>query len=728
MLPLSRVKFRSLAGCALLAIVAAPLAVQAQEATPLPHDHDPHAEANSADVIVVTVGGIERLDMLAGTSVMDSAQLQRSMAGQVGEVLEQLPGVSATGFAPGASRPVLRGFQGERVRVLVDGIGAIDASNTSADHAVTIDPLTAESIEVLRGPAVLLYGSSAIGGAVNVIDRRIPHSIPRDGLRFDAVLAGDTANNLREGGASLDIAVAPSLVWHADGSWRRTGDVTVPGFTLSPALRADLLADAEEELEEGHGDEAAELVEKAALAGTVPDSAARALSLGTGFTLFSGLNSFGASVGYYDTRYGVPISPDGGHAHGEEEEEEETAGLLAAAAAGGEEEPVSIDLRQFRADLRGEFHIGEGLFHDLVTRWGYSDYTHTELEGSDVGTTFKVEGVEGRVELIQSDHPLAGGVSNGSVGAQYFYRDFVAIGAEAFVPPNTSEQFSLFALQELRFGPFEAELGARWEHTANAANGTVRRTFDGLSGALGLSWTFDSGIRAGLNLSRAERAPSSEELFADGPHIATSQYELGDPDLLTERAWGVEAYARAEIGTAALRVAAYRNWFDRFIYLSDTGLEEDGLPLFAFLQQDARWAGLEAELTMPLWSQGDNALVGEVSGSAIRATLADGSPVPRIPPFEAVGALEWQGERLDLRAELEWFGKQDRVALYETPTDSFAHVNLAATFRPFGNQRLSLLVQADNVFDAEGRRHASYTKDFVPLPGRNFKVSLRTSF
>ena len=247
----SRLKSASLRGCALLALLASPLAVQAQDAaSPLPHDHDPHAEANSADVIVVTVGGIQRLDMLAGTSVMDAAQLQRNMAGQVGEVLENLPGVSATGFAPGASRPVLRGFQGERVRVLVDGIGSIDASNTSADHAVTIDPLTAESIEVLRGPAVLLYGSSAIGGAVNVIDRRIPHAIPRDGLRLDGVLAGDTASNLREGGASLDLAVTPSLVWHADGSWRRTGDLTVPGFTLSEDLRADLLADAEEELED----------------------------------------------------------------------------------------------------------------------------------------------------------------------------------------------------------------------------------------------------------------------------------------------------------------------------------------------------------------------------------------------------------------------------------------------------------------------------------------------
>lgn len=696
----------------------APLLAQAG---PVPHSHDPHDD----DVIVVTAGGLERLDMLAGTSVVEPAELQRNMAGQIGDILTQLPGVSATGFSPGSSRPVLRGFQGERVRVLIDGIGTIDASNTSVDHAVSIDPLTAESIEVLRGPAVLIYGSSAIGGAVNVIDRRIPHVKPENGLRFDGVLSADTASNLREAGASLDLSVLNNFVWHIDGSYRETDDIEIPGFALSDDLRADLLADAEEELEEGHEEEAEELIEAANISGILPDSGTRTWSAGTGLTWFSGTDSLGISIGYYDTLYGVPIGP-GGHGHHEEDHEDEEHEEEEGHEHG--EEPVSIALEQFRADLRGEFHISDGFFHDLVTRWGYSDYTHTELEGDEVGTVFNVSGVEGRVELIQGEHNLGGNLtSRGSFGAQFFVRKFDAIGAEAFVPPNRTEQWAIFTLQEMRAGPFEAELGARFEGTQQDAENPDRtRNFESLSGALGLSWTFEEGIRAGLNLSRAERAPAAEELYADGPHLATSQYELGDPNLGEETAWGIEAYARATLGGADLRLAVYRNWFSDFIYLSDTGLEEDELPLYRFLQQDAHWFGIEGEASAPLVQFAGGTLVGDLRGSYVRATLDDGSPVPRIPPLSLTGALEWQGEVVDLRGEVEWYDTQDRIAAEETATDGFAHVNLSAVFRPFADERISLMLQADNIFDAEGRRHASYTKDFVPLAGRNFKVSLRT--
>ncbi len=694
-----------------------PLLAQDQAAGPVPHTHDPHAD----DVIVVTAGGLERLDMLAGTSVVQQEELQRNMAGQIGDVLAQLPGVSATGFAPGASRPVLRGFQGERVRVLVDGIGSIDASNTSADHAVTIDPLTAESIEVLRGPAVLLYGSSAIGGAVNVIDRRIPHAKPAGGMRLDGLVAADTATDLRQGGASLDMAVGSSFVWHIDGSYTETADVEIAGFALSDDLRADLLAVAAEELEEGHADEAGELIEAANVSGVLPDSATRTYSAGTGLTWFSGLDSLGVSVSYYDTLYGVPIGPGTHHAHDE-------AGGEGAEDEAHAEEAVSIALEQFRADLRGEFHISDGFFHDLVTRWGYSNYTHVELEGDEVGTTFDVEGLEGRIELIQGEHDLGGDViSRGSFGGQFFHRSFDAIGAEAFVPRNSTEQFALFTLQELRAGPFEAEMGARYEATRQLAPPLdIARSFGTVSGALGLSWTFDNGVRTGLNLSRAARAPSTEELFADGPHIATSQYELGDPNLVTEAAWGAEAYVRATLGGADLRLAVFQNWFDNYIYLFDTGAEADDLPLFRYLQQDADWFGVEAEASVPLTQLAGGTLVGDLRGSYIRATLDDGSPVPRIPPLSGLAALEWQGEALDLRGEVEWFDAQNRIAPGETATDGFAHVNLSATIRPFADQRISLMLQADNVFDVEGRRHASYTKDFVPLAGRNFKLSLRT--
>lgn len=691
-----------------------PAAPPAEADAPSPVDDDDyHGD------IYVTAGGVGRLDVLAGTSVMQGTELQRNLDGQIGEVLAKLPGVSATSFSPGASRPVLRGFAGDRVRVLVDGIGAIDASNTSADHAVTIDPLTADRIEVLRGPAVLLYGSSAIGGAVNVLDKRIPRRIPDEQVHLDANAALDTAYDLAEGGASVDAPLGGQFAVHVDGSYRRTDDVEVAGFVLAEPLRQELLADAAEELAEGHADEADELRAAANVRDVLPDSATETYSLGGGLAWIGSGASLGVSVGYYDSVYGVPTRPGAHHHHEEGEEggeEEEEHG----------EEAVSIDLEQWRADLRGSVELGGGFFDELTTRWGYSDYTHVEMEGDEVGTTFLVEGVEGRVELIQNRR----GGWGGSIGGQYLFRDFAAEGAEAFVPPNTTESFALFTLQQIDFDPFEVEAGLRYERTELAAQTLgIERAFDGLSGALGFAWIPAPGIRLGLNGSHAARAPSAEELFANGPHIATQQFEIGSPDLGLETAWAVEAYVRGSAGGANFGLNVYRTWFDDFVYLDATGDEIDGLPVYRQLQQGADHYGIEAEASVPLFSTAGFRFVGDVQGDYVRATLADGSPVPRMPPLSLLGAVEAQSDALDARAEVQWFDGQDRVSEFETPTDGFAHVNLSLAWKPLrGGDNVTVMLQANNLLDAEGRRHASFTKDFVPLAGRNVRLSVKTSF
>src|SRR5690606_26000036 len=228
----------------------------------------------------------------------------------------KVPGVSATSFSPGASRPVLRGFSGERVKVLIDGIGAIDVSNTSADHATSIDPLTAERIEVLRGPAVLLYGSQAIGGAVNVIDKRIPLRRLNEPFHIDALAGIDTASDLREGGASLDVPLGDRFVVHGDGSYRKTDDLEIAVYAAAPGLREDLLHDAEHEEEEGHLDEAEELRELAGQRGVLPNSGTETWSVNTGFAFFEGDSNLGAAIGWYDTTYGVPMRPGTSHHHG----------------------------------------------------------------------------------------------------------------------------------------------------------------------------------------------------------------------------------------------------------------------------------------------------------------------------------------------------------------------------------------------------------------------------
>lgn len=242
--------------------------------------HDRRLDATGE--IIVSATGLKQLDVLAGTSVLEIEDIQRNLDGQVGEVLAKLPGVSATSFAPGASRPVLRGFQGERVRVLVDGLGTADVSNTSADHATTIDPLTAERIEVLRGPAVLLFGNQAIGGAVNVIDKRIPRRIPDEAYHLDALFAADTASDLITGGASLDVPLAENFVLHVDGSYRNTNDLEIGGFQVAPELRAELLEEADEEEDEGEFEEAEELREAAEQRGVIPNTATETYTINAG--------------------------------------------------------------------------------------------------------------------------------------------------------------------------------------------------------------------------------------------------------------------------------------------------------------------------------------------------------------------------------------------------------------------------------------------------------------
>jgi iron complex outermembrane receptor protein len=230
-------------------------------------------------------------------------------------------------------------------------------------------------------------------------------------------------------------------------------------------------------------------------------------------------------------------------------------------------------------------------------------------------------------------------------------------------------------------------------------------------------------------LSRVERAPSAEELFAGGPHIATQQFEIGDPDLETESAWGIEGFVRGQVGAANLSFAIYRQWFDDYIFLAANGEEEDELPVFLIVQQDADYFGFEGELNFPLYRDGGSTVLADLRASYVDAELSDGTAVPRIPPVELLGALEYQTDAFDVRGEVQWFGKQDDVDAFETATDSFSLVNFSLSWRPLpSRENVTVVLNADNVFDTVGRRHASFTKDFVPLAGRNFKASVRLSF
>jgi iron complex outermembrane receptor protein len=697
---------------------APPAAEPAPDTAPDPA-HPAHA--GHAGEIVVTGRYVRDLDLLAGTAVLDGEKLQRDIRTQIGDTLAKLPGVSATSFSPGASRPVLRGFQGERIRVLTDGIGSIDVSNTSADHAVTIDPLTAESIEVLHGPAVLLFGGQAIGGAVNVTDRRIPHVVPENGYHFDVLGTLATAADERSIGAAADVALGKSgFVAHVDGSWRKSGDLRTGGFVLSPELRAEQFEIAEEELEEGHVEEAEEALALANLHGKIPNSQTEQKTLAGGLAFIRDNFNIGASVSRFASNYGIPSRPGAEHHHGEEPGEEEPEEPHEEAV------PVTIDLKQTRFDLRAEYEFGSGFLDKVRFRGAAAEYEHTEFEGDEVGTVFSNDGVEGRLELVQRDN----GGWQGASGAQYFKRDFEAVGAEAFLPPNKTNSFGLFTLQEFALGKIGLEASARYDRT-NVKSDVLDfdRTFSTVSGAVGASHEFAPQAKLGANLSRTVRAPSAEELLSNGPHIATQAFEVGDPNLKKEKSVGAEAYVRLDRRDYKLSLTGFANWFNDFIYEDETGEEEDGLPVFQYFQRDATYYGFEAEASATLGELGGFKIVGDVVTDYVHARIKGVGPVPRIPPFRILGGLEAQSNHWDGRVEVERVTKQDRVAQFENPTDGFTLVNASVAWRPWGKAReTAVILSANNIFDVEARRHASFTKDFVPLAGRDVRLSARFSF
>ncbi|API60020.1 TonB-dependent receptor [Tardibacter chloracetimidivorans] len=688
-------------------------AAAASPAQPSGAARDVHGHSVQSETIIVTAPFVrDRIDSLTPVSVLTRETLAREMRSTIGETLARQPGVSATSFGPNASRPILRGFQGERVRVLTDGIGAFDVSNTSVDHAVAINPLLAERIEVVRGPSALLFGSSAIGGVVNVLDARIPRVVPDEVVHVEAIGSYGSAADERTASGAVDLPVGDKLVLHADGSYSKSGDLDTGGYILSPALRAEALASGDPEIEE-----------LADLKGKLPNSASRTWTAGAGASLITDGGNLGVSVSRYDSLYGVPnrysVEPEG-HDHEEEGEEEHH-----------EHGNVRIDMRQTRVDVRGEVRMG-GFLDSLRVRAGFADYRHDELEETgEIGTTFRAEGWEGRAELVQADR----GGWKGALGAQLMLRSMSIVGEEKFLPRNETQQYGLFTVQDYQSGPLKVEAGARIERSslsaaadADIGNPDLERRFTTFSGSAGASYAVLPQWRLGVNISRSARAPSAEELFANGPHAGTQSFEVGDPSLKSERSWGAELFVRHQGENASLELSAFKSWFSNYIDQIATGAVEDELPVYQYVQGRARYWGVEAQGSATLASLGDWALSADALADYVRATLSDVGPAPRIPPLRLLGGLELkQGDVWALRGEVEHATRQDRVAANETPTAAYTLANLAVQWMPLGD-RITLTVAANNLFDVAARRHASFLKDHAPLAGRDIRLSVRTRF
>ncbi|WP_066646773.1 MULTISPECIES: TonB-dependent receptor [Sphingomonas] len=684
---------------------------------------DASKEREGTEVIVTALINTSESDVLQGTSVLKGDELTRQLRSTIGETLARQPGVSATSFGPNASRPILRGFQGERIRVLTDGIGSIDVSNTSVDHAVVIDPLLAERVEVLRGPAALLFGSSAVGGVVNVFDRRIPRAIPENGYRLDAIGTYGSAANERSFAGAGDVAIGGKLVLHADGSYLRTDDLrTGSGFLLARQARAAALSQVGLPQVVPDGEEPIDFAATANLRNRLPNSAAETWTAGVGASIITDTGNLGISYSHYNSLYGVPIR--------------------FATQVGQEQEAPRLDVVQNRVDLRGEVQTGGDFLDRIRIRAGHATYRHFELEPDGaIGTAFFNNGIEGRLELVQANR----GGWRGASGVQYFNRQFNVVGDEAFLPRNETDQIGLFTLQSFETGRVRVEGGVRYERTTLSAKTLSddlrffggKRTFDAVSGSLGVSYGVTDAIRIGLNGSRTERAPSGEELFANGPHAGTQAYELGSPNFALEKSWGLEATIHAHGDGFSFDASAYYNWFSNYISenqvdqsVCETAAAPSGrdvdLPCFQYQQADARYYGFEVEGSVRVARLGGYTINADMLADYVRADITNGGPVPRIPPLRLLGGVEAQGDKLSGRIEVEHSFKQDRVTVFETSTDAFTLVNASIAFAPFGrDSRTTILVSANNLFDQIARRHSSFLKDFAPLAGRDVRVTLR---
>jgi len=681
------------------------------------------------DNFVVTASPLARApdEISSPTSVLAGPALAQRLQPSLGETLAGLPGVDSTWFGPGASRPVIRGLGGDRIRVLTGGVGTIDASVVSPDHAVSLDPLLIDRIEIVRGPASLLYGGGAVGGVVNVIDGRIPETLPPAPLTGRLELRGDTASGERAGAAVFS-GTAGRFAWRIDGFRRSSDDLRIPGYAETEALRAAEAAEHGETLEE-HDAELAR--------GRLPNTATETTGASLGLSYIGESGHLGFAYSGYNTLYGVPGHEHGGHHDEEEHETGEEHG----------EEGVRIDLRQRRLDVQGETTQAFGPFSGARVKFGSADYTHRELEGDEVGTTFHNRGYDGRAELLHSD---LGGLA-GAWGVQAGRSELAAIGAEAFLPTARSRTAAVFAFEEFKAGAFTPQFGARVERQSiDVRDGSGRgRDDNALSLSAGTVWNLAPDWTLGVSLTRTERAPNAQELYADGPHIGTGAYEIGDAGLAREKSLGVELNLRRRAGFVTGELSLFANKFQGFIYEQPTGEvavahddhfhfedpadlhghEGDGaLTVYRYAATDADFYGAEAEVVFHLRDTAVQQFDLRLAADFTRAEDGDGRPLPRIPAARYTVGLDWR--RGPWRADVEWqsTAEQNRVAPNEESSDGYGLLGAGLAWARPGLRGVELFVRGTNLTDEEARPHTSFLKDLAPLPGRNVSAGVRWRF
>ena len=644
--------------------------------------------------------GAESDAMVVPVYVLNGKELANRRESTLGDTLNGIPGVTATHFGPNASRPVIRGLDAERVRIMQNGVGVLDASSLSFDHAVTIDPLIIEQIDVVRGPAALLYGGSAVGGVVNAIDHRIPKE-KLDGIagRVEGSIGGaDSQNNL----AGVVDAGTDAIVIHADAYTRKTSDLDIDGFAVS----------SRKALADGTARE-----NKGKLLNSNADSEGGAL--GASFLFDNGY--LGASYSAFRNNYGTVA-----------------------------EEAVRADMRSDRVDVATEFRELGSVVNRVKARMAYTDYQHQELEDGNVGTTFKNSGVEGSVEL---GHAKLGKLE-GVVGFQFQNTNFEALGDEAFVPGVNTQSKGLYVYEELPMDALKLSFGGRIERVNvdskdNDKFGAGQKNqFSPNSYALGGLYTFNPHWSFATNLSHNERAPSYFELYANGAHLATGQFEVGNADFDKERSNGLDAQIRWKDGKYAFSIGAYYTRFSRFIGLLGSGNTrgvdgelnpidadadgvadlsgEDILPEAQFSNFAATFKGIEMDGRFAMTDH----LNLTVRGDYVHAKNRDNNDnLPRISPLRLGAGLRYQHGSLGARLDVLRAFAQNRTAENELKTDGYTDVSAMVSYKlPVQQFNIELYAKGKNLLNQEIREHASFLKDISPAGERALIIGARADF
>ncbi|MEY3391827.1 MAG: hypothetical protein RLZZ322_675 [Verrucomicrobiota bacterium] len=656
-------------------LAASTLALAAQD--------KPAAPEKLKTVVVkgTAIGG--EVTAVSPTLILSGTVLDRLAQSNIGDLLAELPGVASSYFGPNAGRPVIRGLDGDRLKITQNGVNSLDASSSSPDHAVSVDPLAIREAQVLRGPAALLYSTSILGGVINLVDARIPDQ--RLAQRQSVTGRLGSVDGLRSVGVLAE-GSAGSFSYHVDGFDKSTDDLRTP-------------------------------------VGRIADTSADNRGAGVGFSYLTSNGHVGLSYSGLDSTYGVA------------------------------EQDISIGLEQRRWDLAGKAEVAGSVVRSVAYRVGVADYAHTEFEAGAPGSTFTNEGWDGRVDL----ELVKIGSVEGVVGLQTSRFDFGVIGDEAFLPDTRNSALATFgsfvqslaADQRLRYG-FRIEHAqvdaSAWTHAGVATNPAAdSASFTPASFAFAWAKDLNPSWTSTINLTRTERAPNFQELHADGPHVATDVYEVGDRDLGKEQGFGLELELAKVRGPLSGSFSVYYNRFSSFIALQRNGYGPDlsgvggpdysnggvdELARYDFASVPADFFGSEVKVNYQFVDTPASKFGLEWFGDFVRASNTDTSQaLPRISPGRIGAALHGLESGWTWRLDATFHLAQNHTASDETRTAGFTMVGASLT-RPFTFDQLSgqFTLRVINLLDQEARSASSFIKDVLPMPGRGIEAGLRLNF